>query len=91
MFGCVSRLDNDSQDEASKAVSQAERELEEIRKVIQESGGKLSNRGLQTEVGDPPSSLSSFSICAMDVHPICSCLTHLQTYIGTIAVGHLTY
>ncbi|XP_046898092.1 bromodomain-containing protein 7 isoform X1 [Hypomesus transpacificus] len=47
---CTPRLDKDSKDEASKAVSQAERELEEIRKVIQESGGKLSNRGLQTEL-----------------------------------------
>lgn len=38
--------DKDSKDEAAKA----EKELEEIRKVIDESGGKLSNRGLQCDV-----------------------------------------
>uniref|UniRef100_A0A3Q3JJ96 Bromo domain-containing protein n=1 Tax=Monopterus albus TaxID=43700 RepID=A0A3Q3JJ96_MONAL len=37
------RQDKDSKDEAAKA----EKELEEIRKVIEESGGKLSNRVLQ--------------------------------------------
>uniref|UniRef100_A0A668A491 Bromodomain containing 7 n=1 Tax=Myripristis murdjan TaxID=586833 RepID=A0A668A491_9TELE len=40
------RSDKDSKDEALKA----EKELEEIRKVIQDSGGKLSNRVLQSEL-----------------------------------------
>ncbi|XP_008291630.1 bromodomain-containing protein 7 [Stegastes partitus] len=40
------RQDKDSKDEAAKA----EKELEEIRKVIEESGGKLSNRVLQCEL-----------------------------------------
>lgn len=40
------RQDKDSNDEASKA----EKELEEIHKVIEESGGKLSNRLLQCDV-----------------------------------------
>lgn len=40
------RQDKDSKDEAAKA----EKELEEIRKVIEESGGKLSNRVLQCDV-----------------------------------------
>ncbi|XP_071385358.1 bromodomain-containing protein 7 isoform X1 [Centroberyx affinis] len=40
------RQDKDSKDEALKA----EKELEEIRKVIEESGGKLSNRVLQCEL-----------------------------------------
>ncbi|XP_022595755.1 bromodomain-containing protein 7 isoform X2 [Seriola dumerili] len=40
------RQDKDSKDEAAKA----EKELEEIRKVIQESGGKLSNRVLQCDL-----------------------------------------
>ncbi|XP_029934505.1 bromodomain-containing protein 7 isoform X2 [Myripristis murdjan] len=40
------RQDKDSKDEALKA----EKELEEIRKVIQDSGGKLSNRVLQSEL-----------------------------------------
>ncbi|KAM9765499.1 bromodomain-containing protein 7 [Menidia menidia] len=40
------RQDKDSKDEAAKA----EQELEEIRKVIEESGGKLSNRVLQSEL-----------------------------------------
>ena len=43
-FTC--RQDKDSKDEAAKA----EKELEEIRKVIKESGGKLSNRVLQCDV-----------------------------------------
>lgn len=43
-FNC--RQEKDSKDEAAKA----EKELEEIRKVIQESGGKLSNRVLQSDV-----------------------------------------
>lgn len=42
----VRRQDKDSKDEAAKA----EKELEEIRKVIAESGGKLSNRVLQCDV-----------------------------------------
>ncbi|XP_041641366.1 bromodomain-containing protein 7 [Cheilinus undulatus] len=40
------RQDKDSKDEAAKA----EKELEEIRKVIEESGGKLSNRMLQCDL-----------------------------------------
>ncbi|XP_047436183.1 bromodomain-containing protein 7 isoform X2 [Mugil cephalus] len=40
------RQDKDSKDEAVKA----EKELEEIRKVIEESGGKLSNRLLQSDL-----------------------------------------
>ncbi|XP_034535746.1 bromodomain-containing protein 7 isoform X2 [Notolabrus celidotus] len=40
------RQDKDSKDEAAKA----EKELEEIRKVINESGGKLSNRTLQGDL-----------------------------------------
>ncbi|XP_060901675.1 bromodomain-containing protein 7 [Labrus mixtus] len=40
------RHDKDSKDEAAKA----EKELEEIRKVIEESGGKLSNRMLQSDL-----------------------------------------
>ncbi|XP_053173808.1 bromodomain-containing protein 7 [Scomber japonicus] len=40
------RQDKDSKDEAAKA----EKELEEIRKVIEESGGKLSNRLLQCDL-----------------------------------------
>ncbi|XP_034735744.1 bromodomain-containing protein 7 isoform X1 [Etheostoma cragini] len=40
------RQDKDSKDEAAKA----EKELEEIRKIIEESGGKLSNRVLQCDL-----------------------------------------
>ncbi|XP_026149100.1 bromodomain-containing protein 7 [Mastacembelus armatus] len=40
------RQDKDSKEEAAKA----EKELEEIRKVIEESGGKLSNRVLQCDL-----------------------------------------
>ncbi|XP_070815987.1 bromodomain-containing protein 7 [Chaetodon trifascialis] len=40
------RQDRDSKDEAAKA----EKELEEIRKVIEESGGKLSNRVLHCDL-----------------------------------------
>lgn len=39
----------DSKDDAQK--SQAEKDLEEIKKIVEESGGKLSNRRLQCEVG----------------------------------------
>uniref|UniRef100_A0A3Q1I1Y4 Bromodomain containing 7 n=1 Tax=Acanthochromis polyacanthus TaxID=80966 RepID=A0A3Q1I1Y4_9TELE len=42
----ICRQDKDSKDEAAKA----EKELEEIRKVIEESGGKLSNRVLQCDL-----------------------------------------
>ncbi len=42
----ICRQDKDSKDEVAKA----EKELEEIRKVIEESGGKLSNRVLQCDV-----------------------------------------
>ncbi|XP_029497612.1 bromodomain-containing protein 7-like [Oncorhynchus nerka] len=44
------RKDNDSKDKVSKVVSQAEKELEEICKLIDDSGGKLSNRGLESEL-----------------------------------------
>ncbi|CAN9506781.1 unnamed protein product [Ophioblennius macclurei] len=40
------RQEKDIKDEAAKA----EKELEEIRKVIEESGGKLSNRALQSDL-----------------------------------------
>uniref|UniRef100_A0A6Q2Y2J5 Bromo domain-containing protein n=1 Tax=Esox lucius TaxID=8010 RepID=A0A6Q2Y2J5_ESOLU len=40
----------DSKDEVSKVVSQAEKDLEEIRKLIEDSGGKLSNRDLGIEL-----------------------------------------
>ncbi|KAM3624812.1 uncharacterized protein V6R79_001908 [Siganus canaliculatus] len=43
------RQDKDSKDEVAKA----EKELEEIRKVIEESGGKLSNRLLQCDLEFP--------------------------------------
>lgn len=42
----ICRQDKDSKDEAAKA----EKELQEIRKVIEKSGGKLSNRVLQSDV-----------------------------------------
>ncbi|KAL4658754.1 bromodomain-containing protein 7 [Arapaima gigas] len=45
------RQDKDSKEESLKnGTTQAERELEEIRKVIEDSGGKLSNRELQSEL-----------------------------------------
>uniref|UniRef100_A0A8C8F8C3 Bromo domain-containing protein n=1 Tax=Oncorhynchus tshawytscha TaxID=74940 RepID=A0A8C8F8C3_ONCTS len=50
VFSNTSRKDNDSKDKVSKVVSQAEKELEEIRKLIDNSGGKLSNRGLESEL-----------------------------------------
>ncbi|XP_051559304.1 bromodomain-containing protein 7-like [Myxocyprinus asiaticus] len=40
----------DSKDEAQKSVNQAEKDLEEIKKIVEESGGKLSNRSLQCEL-----------------------------------------
>lgn len=43
---CSCRQEKDSKDEVAKA----EKELEEIHKVIEESGGKLSNRVLQCDV-----------------------------------------
>lgn len=43
---CSCRQEKDSKDEVAKA----EKELEEIHKVIEESGGKLSNRLLQCDV-----------------------------------------
>jgi len=39
----------DSKEDAQK--SQAEKDLEEIKKIVEDSGGKLSNRRLQSEVG----------------------------------------
>lgn len=47
----VSRQDRDSKDEALKAALQAEKELEQIKKLIEDSGGKLSNRDILSEVG----------------------------------------
>lgn len=46
----AARQDKDSKEEALKAVSQAEKDLEEIRKIIEESGNKLSSRELQSEL-----------------------------------------
>ncbi|XP_041917085.1 bromodomain-containing protein 7 isoform X2 [Alosa sapidissima] len=43
----AARQDKDSKDEVQKTVSQAEKDLEEIRKIIEESDNKLSNRELQ--------------------------------------------
>ncbi|XP_017548723.1 bromodomain-containing protein 7 isoform X1 [Pygocentrus nattereri] len=40
----------DSKDDTQKGVNQAEKDLEEIKKIIAESGGKLSNRSLQCEL-----------------------------------------
>uniref|UniRef100_A0A673K3B7 Bromodomain-containing protein 7-like n=1 Tax=Sinocyclocheilus rhinocerous TaxID=307959 RepID=A0A673K3B7_9TELE len=46
---CISfRKCQDSKDDAQK--SQAEKDLEEIKKIVEESGGKLSNRSLQCEL-----------------------------------------
>ena len=45
----IHRQEKDSKDEVAKA----EKELEEIRKVIEESGGKLSDRVLQCDVRRP--------------------------------------
>lgn len=42
----IFRQEKDSKDEAAKV----EKELQEIHKVIEESGGKLSNRVLQCDV-----------------------------------------
>lgn len=42
----IHRQEKDSKDDVAKA----EKELEEIRKVIEESGGKLSDRVLQCDV-----------------------------------------
>ncbi|XP_061078126.1 bromodomain-containing protein 7 isoform X2 [Conger conger] len=44
------RQDRDSKDEALKAASQAEKELEQIKKLIEDSGGKLSNRDVLSEL-----------------------------------------
>ncbi|XP_028812359.1 bromodomain-containing protein 7 isoform X2 [Denticeps clupeoides] len=44
------RQDRDSKDEVLKSVTQAEKDLEEIQKIIEESGGKLSTRELQSEL-----------------------------------------
>uniref|UniRef100_A0A672ZRP8 Bromo domain-containing protein n=1 Tax=Sphaeramia orbicularis TaxID=375764 RepID=A0A672ZRP8_9TELE len=57
-FQC--RQDKDSKEEAAKA----EKELEEIRKVIEESGGKLSNRVLQCDVRHKFSNSCMFSFSA---------------------------
>lgn len=39
-----------SRDSKDDAKSQAEKDLEEIKKIVEDSGGKLSNRSLQCEV-----------------------------------------
>ncbi|XP_055061897.2 bromodomain-containing protein 7 isoform X1 [Misgurnus anguillicaudatus] len=39
----------DSKDESQKSASQTEKDLEEIKKIMEEHGGKLSNRSLQCE------------------------------------------
>uniref|UniRef100_A0A8C1HVF6 Bromodomain containing 7 n=1 Tax=Cyprinus carpio carpio TaxID=630221 RepID=A0A8C1HVF6_CYPCA len=44
----VGNKDTDSKDDAQK--SQAEKDQEEIKKIVEESGGKLSNRSLQCEL-----------------------------------------
>lgn len=40
----------DSKDESQKSASQTEKDLEEIKKIMEEHGGKLSNRSLQCEL-----------------------------------------
>uniref|UniRef100_A0A3B4D2L2 Bromo domain-containing protein n=1 Tax=Pygocentrus nattereri TaxID=42514 RepID=A0A3B4D2L2_PYGNA len=45
-----SQSPRDSKDDTQKGVNQAEKDLEEIKKIIAESGGKLSNRSLQCEL-----------------------------------------
>ncbi|XP_076855779.1 bromodomain-containing protein 7 isoform X3 [Brachyhypopomus gauderio] len=40
----------DCKEEVQRSVSQAERDLEDIKKVMEESGGKLSSRSLQCEL-----------------------------------------
>ncbi|XP_053349491.1 bromodomain-containing protein 7 [Clarias gariepinus] len=40
----------ESKEEAQRSANQAEKDLEEIKKLIEESGGKLSSRSLQCEV-----------------------------------------
>nr|XP_023675801.1 bromodomain-containing protein 7 isoform X3 [Paramormyrops kingsleyae] len=44
------RQDKDPKEESLRSINQAEKELEEIKKIIEDSGGKLSNRDLQTEL-----------------------------------------
>ncbi|XP_048828012.1 bromodomain-containing protein 7 isoform X1 [Brienomyrus brachyistius] len=44
------RQDKDPKEESLRSIGQAEKELEEIKKIIEDSGGKLSNRDLQTEL-----------------------------------------
>ncbi|KAJ8249015.1 hypothetical protein GJAV_G00230270 [Gymnothorax javanicus] len=46
----TNRQERDSKDEAQKAAAQAERELEQIKKLIEDSGGKLSNRDIHSEL-----------------------------------------
>ncbi|KAG9341948.1 hypothetical protein JZ751_018265 [Albula glossodonta] len=42
--------DRDSKEEALRTASQAEKELEQIKKIIEDSGGKLSNRDVLSEL-----------------------------------------
>lgn len=44
----------ESKEEAQRSANQAEKDLEEIKKLIEESGGKLSSRSLQCEVSQLP-------------------------------------
>ncbi|KAI1904278.1 hypothetical protein AGOR_G00004030 [Albula goreensis] len=44
------RQDRDSKEEALRTASQAEKELEQIKKIIEDSGGKLSNRDVLSEL-----------------------------------------
>ncbi|XP_012682459.1 bromodomain-containing protein 7 isoform X2 [Clupea harengus] len=46
----MARQDKDSKEDVQKTVTQTEKDLEEIRKIIEESGNKLSNRELLTEL-----------------------------------------
>lgn len=58
----ICRQDKDSKDEAAKA----EKELEEIRKVIEDSGGKLSSRVLQCDVRKQGHTQDSFFFSLID-------------------------
>uniref|UniRef100_A0A8C1VPA9 Bromodomain containing 7 n=1 Tax=Cyprinus carpio TaxID=7962 RepID=A0A8C1VPA9_CYPCA len=46
----VGNKDTPSRDSKDDAKSQAEKDLEEIKKIVEDSGGKLSNRSLQCEL-----------------------------------------
>ncbi|KAJ8343286.1 hypothetical protein SKAU_G00306150 [Synaphobranchus kaupii] len=44
------RQDRDSKDEALRTASRVEKELEQIQKVMEDSGGKLSNRDIESQL-----------------------------------------